>query len=63
MDLPFEPVPEGTRVTETWTDDRRWPDPVAAAFDKLATGGQHFHQFQRRNIATTLKRLRADFEA
>ena len=59
----FEPVPEGTRVTETWTDNRRWPDPVAAAFDKLATGGQHFHQFQRRNIATTLKRLKADFEA
>ena len=59
----FEPVAGGTRVTETWTDDRRWPDAVAAAFDKVATGGQHFHQFQRRNIATTLKRLKADFES
>ena len=57
----FEPVADGTRVTETWTDDRRWPDAVAAAFDKIATRGHHFHQFQRHNIATTLKRLRADF--
>ncbi len=59
----FEPVTEGTRVTETWTDNRRWPDAVAAAFDKIATRGQHFHQFQARNIATTLKRLKADFES
>lgn len=59
----FEPVDGGTRVTETWTDNRRWPDGVAAAFDKFVTRGQHFHQFQQRNIATTLKRLKADFEA
>lgn len=25
----FEAVPGGTRVTETWTDDRAWPDAVA----------------------------------
>ena len=58
----FEPVAEGTRVTETWSDNRRWPDGVAAVFDKFVTGGHHFHQFQQRNIATTLKRLKADFE-
>ena len=59
----FEPVAGGTRVTETWTDNRRWPDGVTAAFDKLVTRGHHFHQFQQRNIATTLKRMKADFEA
>lgn len=59
----FAPVDGGTLVTETWTDNRRWPDGVAAAFDKVATRGHLFHQFQQRNIATTLKRLKADFEA
>lgn len=59
----FDPVTGGTRVTETWTDNRRWPDGVAAAFDRFVTRGQLFHDFQRRNIATTLKRLKADFEA
>ncbi len=58
----FEPVTEGTRVTETWSDDRRWPDAVAAVFDKVVTRGQHFHQFQERNIAITLRRLKSDFE-
>lgn len=58
----FEPVAEGTRVTETWSDNRRWPDGVAAAFDTFVTRGHHFHQFQQRNIATTLERLKADFE-
>ena len=59
----FEPVTGGTRVTETWTDNRRWPDGVAAAFDKVVTRGRLFHPFQQRNITTTLKRLKADFEA
>ena len=59
----FDPVTGGTRVTETWTDNRRWPDGVAAAFDRFVTRGQLFHDFQRRNIATTLERLKADFEA
>lgn len=58
----FEPDDAGTRVTETWTDDRRWPDGLAAVFDKVVTRGHHFHEFQRRNIATTLQRLKADFE-
>ncbi|MEW2546936.1 SRPBCC family protein [Streptomyces sp. NPDC047002] len=59
----FEAVPGGTRVTETWTDDRRrWPDPAARAFDRIATGGT-FADFQRRNIATTLRNLKAALEA
>ncbi|CAM5327407.1 SRPBCC family protein [Streptomyces avidinii] len=59
----FEPVPEGTRVTETWTDDRRsWPDFVAHAFDRIATRGHTFADFQRRNIATTLRNLKKALE-
>jgi Uncharacterized conserved protein len=52
----------GTRVTETWTDDRRMPDVVAAVFDRVATGGHTFADFQRRNIRTTLDQLKADVE-
>lgn len=60
----FEPVGSGTRVTETWTDLRKgWPDRVAAVFDKVATRGSLFSDFQRRNIARTLANLKAEFEA
>ncbi|MET0839252.1 MAG: SRPBCC family protein [Marmoricola sp.] len=60
----FEPVGDGTRVTETWTDRRRgWPDWAAAIFDKTATGGRLFSDFQRRNIARTLAAMKADFES
>ncbi|WP_424216620.1 SRPBCC family protein (plasmid) [Streptomyces sp. BI20] len=59
----FEATPEGTRVTETWTDDRRsWPTPVANAFDRLATRGRLFADFQRGNIRRTLDRLRTTLE-
>ena len=59
----FEPIDGGTCVTETWTDRRtRWPDPVAAVFDKIVTGGRLFSDFQRRNIARTLARLKSDLE-
>ncbi|MDT0495471.1 SRPBCC family protein [Streptomyces griseus] len=59
----FEAVDGGTRVTETWTDDRRsWPDFLAGAFDRVATGGKTFAHFQRGNIRTTLKRLKAAVE-
>ncbi|WP_327308912.1 SRPBCC family protein [Streptomyces sp. NBC_01298] len=59
----FEAVPEGTLVTETWTDDRRsWPDFVANAFDRVATRGSVFADFQRRNIATTLRNLKKALE-
>ncbi len=60
----FEAVAGGTRVTETWTDRRTgWPDLAAAAFDKIVTGGHLFSDFQRRNIATTLARLKTDVES
>ncbi|MGW6588159.1 MULTISPECIES: SRPBCC family protein [Streptomyces] len=59
----IEAVDGATRVTETWTDDRRWPDFLANAFDRVATGGKTFAQFQVGNIRTTLKRLKAELEA
>lgn len=59
----LEPTPTGVRVTETWTDGRKgWPDWAAAVFDKVATRGSLFADFQRRNIAKTLANLRADLE-
>lgn len=60
----FEAVDGGTRVTETWTDDRRaWPDFLANAFDRAATRGHTFADFQRGNIRTTLQRLKAALAA
>ncbi|MFE5600725.1 SRPBCC family protein [Streptomyces coelicoflavus] len=54
----------GTRVTETWTDDRRaWPDAVAAAFDRVVTGGRTFAEFQIGNIDRTLRNLKRELEA
>lgn len=59
----FSPTATGTKVTETWTDHRNgWPDWVATGFDKVATRGSRFHEFQVRNIAKTLANLKADFE-
>lgn len=61
----FDALPEGgTRVTETWTDDRRaWPDPLARLFDAVVTGGKTFAEFQRGNIDRTLANLKRDAEA
>lgn len=59
----FEPTEDGTRVTETWRDHRTgWPDWAAGLFDKTATGGRLFSDFQRRNIKRTLAAMKADFE-
>ena len=59
----FEPVGDGTRVTECWTDERRgWPDPVVTRFDRMATGGKLFSEFQRGNIARTLATLKTELE-
>ena len=58
----FEPVEGGTRVTETWTDARPWPDAVAAVLDRILTGGRSFADYQRGNIARTLDRLKTDIE-
>ncbi|WP_409236283.1 SRPBCC family protein [Streptomyces sp. PA5.6] len=53
-----------TRVTETWTDDRRsWPDAVANTFDRIATRGQTFAVFQTGNIDRTLRNLKRELEA
>lgn len=59
----FEDHDGGTLVTETWTDDRPWPDAVARVFDHLATGGKTFAAFQRGNIRRTLRRLKEVAEA
>ncbi|MEJ7633265.1 SRPBCC family protein [Aeromicrobium sp.] len=57
------PVEGGTLVTETWTDNRKgWPDFAASLFDKTVTGGHRFSDFQRRNIAKTLARMKADLD-
>jgi len=63
-DYTLEPAADGsTVVTETWRDGRRrWPDALAAVFDKAVTGGRLFADFQRTNIRRTLDRLKADFE-
>ncbi|MFD3611061.1 SRPBCC family protein [Streptomyces atroolivaceus] len=59
----FEEVDGSTRVTETWTDNRRaWPDLLANAFDRVATRGHTFAEFQRGNIRATLERLKVALE-
>ncbi|WP_030761636.1 SRPBCC family protein [Streptomyces sp. NRRL F-2664] len=59
----FTAVAGGTEVTETWTDDRRrWPDAVANAFDRIATRGHTFAEFQRKNIRLTLRNLKSELE-
>ncbi|MFE3517515.1 SRPBCC family protein [Streptomyces sp. NPDC059166] len=59
----FEAVDGCTLVTETWTDNRRaWPDVLANAFDRVATRGHTFAEFQRANIRTTLERLKTALE-
>lgn len=59
----FEAEGGGTRITETWTDDRRaWPHLAARAFDAVATGGKTFAEFQLGNIERTLRRLKQVLE-
>lgn len=58
----FAPTATGTRVTESWHDDRGWSDAWAARFDRFVTRGRLFHEFQAGNIARTLARLKADLE-
>ncbi|NLE82113.1 MAG: SRPBCC family protein [Rhodococcus sp.] len=59
----FEAVDGGTRVTETWIDDRAsWPDFVANTFDKIATRGKVFADYQQKNIAITLRNLKREME-
>ncbi|MFD7609928.1 SRPBCC family protein [Streptomyces sp. NPDC059828] len=59
----FESAGDATRVTETWTDDRRaWPAFVANAFDRVVTAGSTFADFQARNIDATLRNLKRELE-
>ncbi len=59
----FEEVPEGTLVTETWYDGRRrWPDVATRLFDPIATRRGSFAEFQRGNIARTLRNLKRELE-
>lgn len=59
----FEPEAGGTRVTETWHDGRRrWPRVGVRVFDPLATGKASFAEFQRGNIARTLRNLKRELE-
>lgn len=53
----FEPTDAGTLVTETWIDERSWPDAIADRVDPVVTGGHTFRDFQKRNIRTSLDRL------
>ncbi|MGW6725521.1 SRPBCC family protein [Nocardia sp. NPDC055029] len=60
----FAPQNGGTRVTETWHDDRgRWPNAVVQVFDRVATGGDTFVEFQRKNIHRTLRNLKQQLES
>ncbi|MEV0365737.1 SRPBCC family protein [Nocardia fusca] len=60
----FEEVAGGTRITETWYDDRAgWPDTPALWFDRIATGKRGFAEFQKGNIRRTLERMKAELEA
>ena len=62
-DYRFEAVEGGVRVQQTWIDERSaWPDWVARAFDKVATGTT-FARFQQKNIARTLTRFKRELEA
>ena len=59
----FEDLGGATRVTESWTDDRRsWPDWLAWFFDHIVTRGRNFADFQRLNIRRTLTAMKDDFE-
>ena len=59
----FEPVEGGTLVTETWHDRRRgWPNGAVRVFDPLATRHESFAEFQKGNIARTLRKLKAELE-
>lgn len=60
----FEPVEGGTRVTETWTDDRgaSWFGRSSRAADRIFTGGSTFPELSARNIRATLDRLKEVIE-
>jgi hypothetical protein len=60
----FEPVDGGTKVTETWTDDRGSSGfgRGSRRLDRIFTGGSTFPELTARNIEATLTRLKNDIE-
>ncbi len=59
----FDPAVGGTLVTETWRDGRtRWPDFTTRLFDPIATRRPSFAEYQRGNIAGTLRNLKRELE-
>lgn len=62
-DFELEPTDGGTRITETWTDDRRaWPDSLCRIVDPMLTGQRSFADFNARNIESSLKRMKKQLE-
>ncbi|WP_224389496.1 SRPBCC family protein [Pseudonocardia sp. ICBG1293] len=54
----LDPDGTATRVRLTWTDERPWPDAVAAVVDRIVTSGHTFAEFQHDNIGRSLAGLR-----
>ena len=54
----------GTRLTETWTDDRDSSlfGRASRMADRVFSGGPTFPEFQKRNMRTTLDRIKSDLE-
>lgn len=61
----LEPVSGGTRVLLTWSDDRGSTAAGRASrlVARLVIGGRSFAELTRRNMQTTLQRLKQDLEA
>ena len=60
----LEPVPGGTRVTETWSDRRSGPVGFLAVHGgALLTGVRDRAAHNRASIRVTLERLKAELEA
>ncbi|MBD8507010.1 SRPBCC family protein [Hoyosella sp. G463] len=62
-DFELEATDGGTRITETWTDDRRaWPDSLCRIVDPMLTGKDSFAEFNARNIEISLARMKKRLE-
>lgn len=60
----FDEIEDGTRVTETWVDDRSssWFGRSSRMGDRLFTGGRSFADLHSRNMRVTLERLKTEME-
>lgn len=61
----LEEVEGGTRVTETWVDDRSSSlfGRTSRMQDRIFTGGPSFPDLHSRNMKVTLQRLKAEIES